>query len=89
MSSRVLLVSYAADGAVIERIEISHHMYYGGNTPVVDSNAFRSENGVRRLTGEIYNSGGTLEQSFENTYDEAGKYLRGRAVFDDGTVVED
>jgi hypothetical protein len=84
----VLLVSYSADGTVIERTEISFIAYYEGPTPVVDSNAFRLERGVRRLTGEIYNSKGVLQQSFDNTYDEEGKYVGGRSVFEDETVVE-
>ena len=87
--SRVSLVAYSADGTVIEKTVISYEAYYDGTTPVVDSNEFRFQRGVRRLTGEIYNSKGAVQQRFDNTYDEEGKYKGGRSVFEDGTVVED
>jgi hypothetical protein len=46
--SRVFLVSYSADGNIIEQIYISIDAYYDGTTLVVDSNEFRSEHGVQR-----------------------------------------
>jgi hypothetical protein len=85
----VRLISYAADGSVLDRTEVSYEVYYSGQTPVVDSDTFRSEHRVRRLTGEIYGSKGNLQQTFENTYDENGKYLRSRIAYEDGTVVQD
>jgi hypothetical protein len=87
--STVFLVSYSADNKVIERIEISYDDYYAGMTPVVDDDAFRKMHGVRRLTGEIYNSQGQRQQSFDNTYDERGAYVRSRIVSADGTIIED
>jgi len=87
--SKVFLVCYSADGNVIQRVELSYDEYYEGTPAVMDSDDFRSQRGVRRLTGEIYNSTGNLQQSFDNTYDEKGRYVRSRIVYEDGTVIED
>ena len=87
--SEVRLVSYTADGSVFERLQISYDQYYGGGTAALDSDEFRSEHGIRRLTGEIFNSKGELQQSFDNSYGENGEYVRSRIVNADGTVFED
>ena len=82
----MFLVSYSANGEIIERYQISYDEYYEGQTPVIDSRAFRAERGVRRLTGEIYNSRGTLQQSFDLSYDGTGQCVARRIVYEDGTV---
>jgi hypothetical protein len=87
--SSVILTSYAADGRAIRRIVVSYEQYYDGENPVVDSNNYRSQHGVRRLTGEVYDSKRHLQQSFDIIYDEEGKHIKGRAVHDDGTIIED
>jgi hypothetical protein len=86
--STVLLVGYSDDGRIVERSSVPYDDYYDGKTPIVDSAAYRAARRIRRLTGEIYNASGNRQQTFDNVYDEAGKYLRSRMVFADGTVVE-
>lgn len=89
IKNRVILVAADAERRPIEHVEVSYDTYYGGGVPVVDSNAYRAENGIRLVIGEVYDSKGTLQQSFENQYSADGAYLGGRAIHADGTVVED
>jgi hypothetical protein len=51
--------------------------------------AFRVKKGIVRVTGEIYDRAGKLEQQFEVFYNADGSYRRSRAVFSDGTIQED
>jgi hypothetical protein len=87
--SKVLLVAFDEEGSVVERLEISYDDYYSGATQIVDSNSYRAEKGIRRMTGEVYGSKGNLQQTFDNHYSEDGRYVRSRAVHEDGTVIED
>jgi hypothetical protein len=84
----VLLLATDEHGTVVERTEVPYDDYYGGGVAIVDSNAYRAAKRIRRLTGEVYNSKGQLQQSFDNQYAEDGRYLRSRMIFADGTVVE-
>ena len=86
---RVLLRAETDEGIVVERLELSYDDYYSDGTPLVDSNAYRAQRGIRRLKGEIFGSGGNLLQSFENQYSVDGRYMHGRTVHEDGTVVVD
>ena len=86
--SRVFLVAFGTDGKELFRKEIAYDDYYGGATQLIDDNEFRGSLGVARVTGEIYDSKGKLQQSFENRYDELGRYSGGRAIHADGTIIE-
>ncbi len=85
--SLVFLVAEDANGKTLERREVSYDAYYDGGIDVVDSNAYRADRGIRRLKGEIYDSSGSLQQSFENRYSKDGRCLGSRIVFADGSVV--
>jgi hypothetical protein len=41
------------------------------------------------MKGRIFGYKGNLQQEFEAYYDERGRYVRSRAVHEDGTVIED
>jgi len=79
----------SSDGRVVEKLQLSYDEYYDGSAPMIDSDSFRKSRGIRSITGEIYDSSGSLQQRFENRYNELGAYSGGRTEFDDGTVVED
>jgi len=85
---KVFLIAYSADGNALERFEMSYDDYYEQDCQLIDSDEFRAQHKIRRVTGEIYDSSGVLQQKFENHYDEAGAYSRGRGVHADGTVTE-
>jgi hypothetical protein len=87
VAGRVFLVSYQLNGEVLDRLELSSEAYYEGITPLIDSCEYRSQHGVRRLTGEIYSSAGSLQQTFEVLYDETGNRTKLIMKFADGTVV--
>ena len=86
--SVVFLISYSGDGSVIKRLDVSYDDYYDGTTPVIDSDTFRAEHGVRRLKGEIYDSSGAVTQSFDMTYDASGDCSNRRIVFANGKIVD-
>ena len=89
VAGRVFLVSYQLNGEVLNRLELSNEAYYEEITPLIDSAEFRSRQGVRRLTGEIYGSKGSLQQSFELLYDEIGNRTKRTMKFADGTEISD
>jgi len=85
--SLVILLAEDARGTILERCEIPYDEYYDGGIDLLDSNAHRAEKGIRRLKGEIYDSSGSLQQTFENRYSLDGHCVGSRIVFADGTVV--
>jgi hypothetical protein len=87
--SKVFLIAFSSDGSALEHTDISYDQYYSGENHIIDNNAYRASRGIRRLTGEIYDSNGRMQQRFDNTYNEKGEYVHGRAVHEDGTVTED
>ena len=84
----VFLVAYSADGEVGERLELPYEDYYHGVSPLIDSDAYRAQRGIRRLAIKIFNSSGAVQSEFENFYGEDGEYRNGRAVLADGRVVD-
>ena len=82
------MIAFSSDGTVIERIELSYDEYYEGLHPLVDSDEYRAAKKIRRMTGEIYGYRENLQQSFETQYAGDGSFVRGRAVHEDGTVIE-
>lgn len=87
--NRVFLVAYGADGRVLEKDEMTYDHYYDEEHSLIDDDEYRSQLGVRKVTGEVYNSSGERTQRFEIEYDEEGHYLRARTEYSDGTVVDD
>ena len=85
--SRVLLIAYTHDGSETQKLDISYDEYYGETTPLIDSDLYRKNNHIVRIAGKIYDSNRQLQQSFENKYDDSGKYIGGRAAHSDGTVI--
>jgi hypothetical protein len=86
--NRVFLVAYGVDGRELLRQDISYEDYYEGITPLIDNGAYRISLGVRRVTGEIFDSKGHLQQSFENKYGVSGEHVGGKAIHADGTIFE-
>jgi hypothetical protein len=76
-----------ANGKTVERREVPYDEFYEGGIDVVDSNANRATNSIRRLKGEIYDSSGSLQEMFDNRYSEDGRCLGSRITFADGTTV--
>lgn len=87
--SRVLLAAFDKDGAPVEEADISCDEYYGGISDLVDSDEYRAQKGIRSMKGRIFGYKGNLQQEFDAYYDQHGKYVRSRAVHEDGTVIED
>jgi hypothetical protein len=87
--SRVMMTAFDGNGAEVERFDVHYDEFYGGSLPVVDSGEYRQSRGIRRLTGEVFDRKGDLQESFQNEYADDGRYVKGRAVFADGTVTED
>ena len=86
--SRVFFTAFGGNGDVILRKDMSYEDYYGGGCKLIDDDAYRAKLGIARVAGEIYDSRGDLQQSFENRYNESGQYVGGKAVHADGTVIE-
>jgi hypothetical protein len=87
--SVVLLDAYTANEVLVEHAELSIHDYYDESPRLVDDSNYRAVQGIRHIAGKIYDSSGTLKQSFDSYYNELGEYVRSRAVHDDGTITED
>ena len=85
---RVFVVAYNADRNVVAKVELPIDEFYDELHPLIDEQEFRFKQGIRMLTGEIYDLDGTLSQSFENFYDDQGRFVSGRSVHEDGTVTE-
>ncbi len=86
--NKVFLIAFNRDGQIVESRELTYEQYYDQINPIVDSDAYHAEMGIRRLTGEIYGPTGNLAQKFEVEYNEVGHLVRGRAVHEDGTITE-
>ena len=86
--SVVTLFASDANSSTVEETQISYDEYFEESPKLIDDSGHRASRGIRRITGRIYNSAGELQSEFDNTYDENGKYVHGRAVHQDGTVTE-
>jgi hypothetical protein len=89
LRSAVVLVGYDHNGSPIEQKTIAYDDYYGGSTLIVDSDCYRARLGIRHLIGKVFDSSGNLQQTFDNRYDNRGRYVGSRMVFADGTIIED
>lgn len=85
----VHLIAFSEDGSVVEERMITHEEYYVDMNELIDSNKYRSERQITTVRGIVYDGDGDEGQVFESRYDRAGQYLSGRAVYSDGTVIED
>jgi hypothetical protein len=83
------LIAYDAEGKKVLQRNMSLEKFYEGLDELIDSNDYRRERGIVRVSGKLYDSRGVLVQDFENQYGTDGKYRRGRAQFENGTVQED
>jgi hypothetical protein len=86
--SRALLTAQKRDGTVIERLNVSLDDYYDGQLPIIDSNAYRKKRSIRLLKGELFGPEGNRMQASELQYDANGKLIHSRAVYDNGTIIE-
>ncbi len=85
----VILKGFNVSGELVTEERISVFDYYDELHAILDDDAsFRINRGVRRVEGLIYNENGEVDQQFINEYDSAGRYVRSRIVFADGTVSE-
>jgi hypothetical protein len=86
--STVILVAVDQGGAMVEPVTLSFDDYYGESHPIIDSQAYRAERGIRQIHGEVFGMKGNLMQSFDNRYAVDGKLVGSRIVQEDGTVIE-
>ena len=86
--STVFLIAFDDTAVVVDQLECSYDEFYDGDVPLIDSSEYRAGKHIRRITGEVYNGAGSLQQSFDNAYAADGGSVRGRAVHEDGTIVE-
>lgn len=86
--SMVLLTAFNEMGEIVLEQRLSYFDYYEELHPIIDGNSFRSSNNIRAIEGKIYDYDRKLTQEFRTEYDEAGKYLRMRAVHDDVTIID-
>lgn len=85
----VELIAYDWNGRIVIEEAISLDDYYEESHPAIDSNEFRMQRGIAKLTGTIYAPSGDVDERFENVYSSSGAYLHGKVIEADGTVVED
>lgn len=64
--------AFDSEGQVVERFSLSYDLFYEELHPLIDSDAFRAERGIRRVKGTIYNSKGSVQSQFDNLYDIGG-----------------
>jgi len=86
--STVFVTAYSEGGDAVEEVQLHYDEYYGGLSPLIDSDEYRAERGIVRLTIKVFNSDGAVQSEFENFYGREGEYRTGRAVLADGTVVD-
>jgi hypothetical protein len=86
--NKVFLTALDNDGRIIEEMALSSEDYYQGLSDLIDSAAYRERKGIVKVTGRIYDPHGDVDQEFANEYDERGRYLRGKTIHRDGTVIE-
>lgn len=85
----VILKGFNGNNEFVAEEQISLVDYYDELHAILDEDvSFRVSRGIRRVEGHIYNEIGELDQEFCNEYDNAGRYVRSRIVFADGTVSE-
>ena len=76
MKDGVHLVAVDRSNKVVLDIFVDIHKYYDGLHPVIDSNDFRRRQGIVKLTGTVYDTGGRVEEVWENLYTSEGKLVR-------------
>jgi len=86
--NKVFLTAHSKDGKVVEELTLSSEEYYENLADLIDKASYRAERGILRIVGKIFDPSGNLGQEFESHYDEDGVYVRGKAVYQDGTVIE-
>ena len=85
----VTLKGFDLNNELVAEEQISVLDYYDNLHAILDEDVtYRVERGIRRVEGHIYNENGGLDQEFSNEYDDAGRYVRSRILFADGTVSE-
>jgi hypothetical protein len=89
IKSRVIIYAEDASGSQVDQFDVPYETFYGDGIPVIDSNHYRAERGIRVVKGTVYDSKGIVQQCFENNYAADGAYLTGRAVHADGTIIKD
>jgi hypothetical protein len=85
----VELVGYDGSGVEVFREAVSKYAYYEDLHRVVDEDSFRSERGIVRLVGKMYDDSGELEQEFECSYSLKGALSLAGARYSDGTITGD
>ena len=86
---QVRLAAYSSDGQLVVQLSLTHGQFYEDLHPIIDSDEYRRERRIVRITGEVYSPSGLLDQQFTNHYAADGSYASGRAVHADGTVIQD
>jgi hypothetical protein len=82
------LCGYDDQGALVFTEVMPLLEYYEELHDVIDKKEFRVKWGIRRLSGQLYDSNRQLMQEFENEYSADGAIVHGRARHADGTTDE-
>src|SRR5438477_524233 len=69
------LVAHDAGGRIVLELRMSLGEYYQELHSLIDCEEFRSERGIVRVTGRLYDSGGALIQEFECHYSDTGRLV--------------
>jgi len=84
-----LLRGFDAKNGVVFETQLDLHEYWDELHPAIDEALFRSQRGIRKLSGTLYGSKGNLLQEFENAYDSSGELIGSYARHEDGTETRD
>jgi hypothetical protein len=82
----VQLRAYDKNGGTVKQLNVPINDYYDRSTKMIDSNVYRKQHGILRITGKIFDFRGHLEQQFEIWYWPTGSLKRLREEHEDGTI---
>ena len=70
----VIICGYSND-LLAEEKKISIEYYYDEDNPIIDSDNYRKENSINKVTISIYSDDDVLEEQFINYYDDKGRFI--------------
>ena len=76
------------NGTVALSEVIAYDDYYEELHPLIDDDDFRAKHGVRRVTGQVYDSAAQLQSDFDLVFDASGVLVKSKTTHADGTVIE-
>lgn len=79
IKNTAFLTAYDKYGGVVCEQKMSIDEYYDGLHDLIDNDEFRSQRGVIKITGKLYDHEGVLVQQLENEYLPNVAFLKGTA----------